>query len=308
MQLSAQKACLLLSLFHQTLASPIAFPSKDSLNLIPALSSRSPSPSLSLTARQEDIFQGIQATLDGIFGQLANLKAGNGAGNAADNNANKAADSKVKRQDAAIAALQADVARLQALQAKEGPAAAAGLQKAIDSIQAEIARLQGAGGADAGAGVGAGNNTRRAAFIGEFGALEGGAAAAAAEGIAKGFEGELGDFIRGRDVDQVAKRANQAALDALQADVARLQTLQKGKGAAAQAGIQKGIDSIEAEIQREDGGKKAKRADDAAAQALQADVTRLETLQKGKGAAAQAGIQKGIDSIKAEIARLSGGK
>ena len=60
-----------------------------------------------------------------------------------DNLQGKGGKAKRAGDQAAISALQADIARLKALQAKEGPAARAGIQKGIDSIQAELDRLQG---------------------------------------------------------------------------------------------------------------------------------------------------------------------
>ena len=205
---------------------------------------------------------------------------------------------------AAIDALKADIANLKQIQSTEGPAAAAGEQAGIDSIQAVLDRLQG--------GSGGGNQTKAKRQSNKTTTT----APPHEADILQNLQGELSNLLNGlkgitnkRAADDEGK---QAAIDALEQDIARIKALQANAGPAAKAGEQKGIDSIQNEVDRLEDKAKVKRQggaeNQAAVDALLADIANLKGLQASEGPEAAAGEQQGIDSIQAVLDGLAGGK
>ncbi|MCJ1327345.1 hypothetical protein MMC10_004014 [Thelotrema lepadinum] len=298
MQLSSKTLLLLLPLLSRALAAPML----DAAEPFPVASSIS-------VPRDADLLQNLENDTKQILNNLGgkvNAQAGN---------------------QAEIQALQDDIARLKALQAKEGPAAAAGEQKGIDSIQAVLDNIEGK--ANKTKRAGAGNQAEIQALeddIARLKALQAKEGPAAAAGEQKGIDSiqAVLDRLQGKNPtpNSNIKRADNAAIAALEADIARLKALQAKEGPAAAVGEQKGIDSIQAVLDRLEGkagadkagaakagDEKVKRAgegNEAAIAALQADIARLKALQGKEGPAAKEGIQTGIDSIEAELGRLQG--
>ena len=123
MQLSTKTLLILLPFFLQALAKPVP----DAVEPFP-VASFLPVPTHIITPREADILQDLENQTKQILSEL-------------EGKLHARAGDQVE-----IQALQDDIARLKALQKTEGPAAAAGEQKGIDSIQAVLDSLQGGGG------------------------------------------------------------------------------------------------------------------------------------------------------------------